>query len=50
MITEKIYDHDVIANGIFYRAGESVKINIPDAKETPIKKNTSGKKDTSSAK
>lgn len=49
MITKKTFQHDVIVNGTFYRAGEEVKIDDGIKEETP-KKVTSTKKETTSTK
>lgn len=46
----KVFTHDVIVNGIFYRAGAPVNMEAPEHKETPNKKATSAKKETPSAK
>lgn len=50
MIAKKTFPHDVIVNGTFYRAGEEVKIDDGVKGEALIKKVTSAKKETTSAK
>lgn len=54
MSTSKIFEHDVIVNGVYYRTGTPVPISEPekkaesDSKDAPAKKTT--KKETTSEK
>lgn len=40
MIIKKIFQHAVKVNGVFYRAGEEVKIDEGVKEKTPKKKET----------
>lgn len=46
----KVFTHDVIVNGVFYRAGAPVNMETPEHKEAPTKKAVSAKKETPSTK